>query len=189
MKTLTALAALAVLIFAVPADAGYRTECDWLGHCYKVRTYSPPSRHYRKPRRPRYDRDDDDYVVLERDYRRGYRTRDYDGSDRRPICAPGIVEATGSEHTTADNSMDAVRKQWEWTAQWRYGSDYMDFNNAVEKLEGCGKSNAMDTVTNRVNEAVSSALGKDGFNQRCVLKARPCRVPLKPADGGPYEER
>ena len=106
-----------------------------------------------------------------------------DDGVKRPQCVPEVIEAIGSEHTTADTSMEAARKQWEWTTQFKWGSDYMTLEIARDFRAKCTKSDAMETFTGKLNEQLSSAVGKEGYNQRCIIRARPCRAFLERAEG------
>ena len=108
--------------------------------------------------------------------------RDEDG-DKRPVCLDSFVKVTSTEHTTSPTAMEAARKAWAWSTQWDWGSKYMDLKLAADYREFCGQSNAMDTATGRLNEAVSQIAGKEGVNVRCIIRARPCRAVLGPAEG------
>lgn len=179
-STVLLIIALIVIIWMAtspsPAHAGSRDHyaLDWGWEEPRARP-----RRARAPRKYRHTR--------QRDYDepRSYRAPPWreieivgDGI-RRPICVPEIVEAIGSEHTTEETSMGAARKQWEWTTQWKWGSDYMALELAEDFRHRCGKSAAMDTFTGKLNEAVSTVVGKEGFNQRCIIRARPCRALLE----------
>lgn len=168
------IAALCVIISPVDAQA---TDIDWNWdvHTRPVKA----KKHYRKTYRR--EREDIRYYANPREYEITFE----DDGNKRPVCVPEIIEAIGSEHTTADNSMEAARKQWEWTVEWKWGSQYMTLELAREFRSHCGKSDAMETVTGRINAAVNEAIGKDGFNQRCVIRARPCRASMERAEDRP----
>lgn len=110
---------------------------------------------------------------------RQYRAPD-SGDSRRPVCVSDDVEVVSTEHTTQDNAMEAARKMWAFSTQWKWGSQYMALELADDFRSYCGQSNAMDTASGKLNEAMSSMVGKDGVNVRCIIRARPCRALLKP---------
>lgn len=109
-------------------------------------------------------------------------TRERD-DDRRPVCVADYVKVVSTEHTTKDRAMENAKRMWAASAQWDWGSKYMDVSQASDYREWCGQSNAMDTASGRVNEAISQAVGKDGVNVRCIIRARPCRARLEEAEG------
>jgi hypothetical protein len=159
------------------SNKAHATDWDWSignGSGYhhqkprrKVRRHRPRQQELRYYAPPL----DDDRMVWGRD------------DDKRPICVPSFVEVKSTEHTTADNAMEAAKKMWAAAAQWDWGSKYMELKLAKDYRQHCGQSNAMDTASGRINEAVSQLSGKEGVNVRCVIRARPCRAILESVEG------
>lgn len=110
------------------------------------------------------------------------RDDDYD-DERGPKCLHSFVKVISTEHTTKENAMEAARKMWSFSTQWEHGSKWMQLELAEDYRDTCGQSNAMDTATGKLNEAVSQLAGREGVNVRCVIRARPCRVRLDKAEG------
>ncbi len=165
-----------LLVLAASFNKAHATDWDW---SLSGDSYHQPRRKARRTYRRHVDRDDirlyrdidDDRIIWGRD------------DDKRPVCVPAFVEVKSTEHTTPENAMDAAKKMWAASAQWDWGSKYMSLNLAKDYREFCGQSNAMDTASGRINEAVSQLAGKDGVNVRCVIRARPCRAILERAEG------
>jgi hypothetical protein len=162
------------VLSAVSAPKAHATDCrswphsEWCAPAprKKVRRAKPREdiRYYAPPL-------DDDRIIWGRD------------DDKRPVCVPAFVEVKSTEHTTSENAMDAAKKMWAASAQWDWGSKYMSLDLAKDYRQFCGQSNAMDTASGRINEAVSQLTGKEGVNVRCVIRARPCRAILESAEG------
>ena len=169
---------LAFLLLIFISSIGHATDLDWSmsGDSYHSK---PQAKHTRKYRRAKPRPDiryyapplDDDRMVWGRD------------DDKRPVCVPAFVEVKSTEHTTSENAKEAAKKMWAASAQWDWGSKYMSLGLAKDYREYCGQSNAMDTASSRINEAVSQLAGKDGVNVRCVIRARPCRAILESVEG------
>lgn len=108
---------------------------------------------------------------------------DVDDGNRRPRCLDSVVEITSTEHQDQQKAMDVGRKMWSGTTQWKWGSQYMNINNATEMRAACDQTNDMASASGRVSEAAGTLTGKDGVNVRCVIRARPCRALLEPVEG------
>jgi hypothetical protein len=150
-----------------------KAECD-IFHCEPRRKVRRRSSHRRKRPRVNYyappiDGDPETYWLRD--------------DDRRPVCADTHVEVKSTEHTSPENAMEAARKLWAAAAQWDWGSKYMDLQLARDFRFHCGQSDAMDTASGKINEAVSQLAGKAGVNVRCIIRARPCRAILERAEG------
>lgn len=171
---------VAVSFFAMSAIASpaHATDWDWSignGSGYhhhkprrKVRKYKPRPevRYYAPPL-------DDDRMVWGRD------------DNPRSRCTGRPIEIVSTEHTTRDNALEAGRKLWAAQANWKEGAQYQDLKVARDYREHCGPSDPMDTLSGRLNEAVNSALGKDGQNVRCIIRAEPCRAIMERVEGHP----
>ena len=134
-------------------------------------------RHYRHVRHHR------PHSVVVRYYNPPEWTREDRDEDKRPVCVADYVKVVSTEHTTKDRAMENAKRMWSAAAQWDWGSKYMAVEQASDYREWCGQSNAMDTASGRVNETVSHAVGKEGVNVRCIIRARPCRARLEEAEG------
>ena len=169
--------ALSFYILAATASPAGATDWDWsLGNGSGYHHQKKPRRKVRRSKPApeiRYYAPplDDDRMVWGRD------------DDKRPVCVPAFVEVKSTEHTTPENAMEAAKKMWAAAAQWDWGSKYMSLNLAKDYRFHCGQSDAMDTASGRLNEAVSQLAGKEGVNVRCVIRARPCRAILESAEG------
>ncbi len=120
--------------------------------------------------------------------RRGYRApierewRDED-EERGAKCLDEPVKVISTEHTSKENALEAAKKMWAFNVQWEKGSRFMSLDLASDYREYCGQSNAMDTASGKINEAVNQLAGREGVNVRCVIRARPCRAILEQAEG------
>jgi len=164
---IAALLGVTWILYPASAQAGYYrtvTRCDeFRFHCHKKRIWVGS-----KKKRP--------------DYRYYAPPRDYE-DDRGPICLYSTIKVVSTEHTSRENAMEAAKKMWAFNAQWEHGSRFMDITLATDYAEHCGPSNAMDTASGRINEAVNQLAGNAGVNVRCVIRARPCRARLEQAEG------
>ncbi len=132
---------------------------------YRNHTYVlPETRVYSYVRR-----DDDDRRAGRED--RGKCARDEDS--HRPVW----IDVLSTEHQSEENAREAARKAWMARAQWEVGGAYMNLDEAEGVRWRCGPSNAHDTASGRISEAVGTVTGKGGQNVRCALSARPCKGP------------
>ena len=165
MKMCTAFAILLAALFMTPPIPAH-ADGDW----WDSSPRQVHRRHYRrKPRAPA--------VAAWRE-----REEDFD-RDRSPRCLSVFIDVTSTEHTNAENGMEAAKKMWMAKTQWHHGSKYMDVDNAGDYRAGCSKSNAMDTMSGRLSEATNKLIGQEGQNVRCVIVARPCRMQLEKQEG------
>lgn len=174
---------LALIAFALAAlGLGFLLNTPVISSAGATEFYDPFSYHstarrkvvYRK--KARKHRDEDRRYFNDPDWR-------FDRDPEGARCLREPVKVISTEHTSKENALDAAKKMWAFNVQWEKGSRFMSLDLATDYAEYCGQSNAMDTASGRINEAVNSALGKDGVNMRCVIRARPCRAILEQAEG------
>jgi hypothetical protein len=145
--------------------------CDVWGHCY-VRRWRETQRfrnhvyHHPETRVRSYVKREDDRRID-----RGKCARD--DETHREIW----IEVLSTEHQSEENAREAARKAWMARAQWDVGGTYMNLDEAEGVKWRCGPSNAHDTASGRISEAVGTVTGKGGQNVRCSVVARPCRGP------------
>jgi hypothetical protein len=112
----------------------------------------------------------------------GYAKREDDRRVDRGKCARDDenhreiwIEVLSTEHQSEENAREAARKAWMARAQWDVGGQYMNLDEAEGVKWRCGPSNAHDTASGRLSEAVGTVTGKGGQNVRCSVVARPCK--------------
>lgn len=147
--------------------------CNW-DHCAWVRRSRAVGERWvqREPTRV-YS-----YIQREREDERGDRRVDRgrcarDEETHKPIW----LEVLSTEHQSEEAAREAARKAWMARAQWDVGGAYMNLDEAQDVRWRCGPSNAHDTASGRISEAVGTVTGKGGQNVRCSVVARPCKGP------------
>ena len=134
--------------------------CDWMGcrHVWRdVRV-----RYYAAPRR-----DDDTWERRDPSLERGV------------SCKDDIVRVVGGLHLTKDGAINDAVRQWQSTVRYDFGERYMDIEQARGYVWRCDRAGTNETLAGRVGEAIS---GGNGFQRRCVVMARPCRMPMARGD-------
>ncbi len=139
----------------------YRTYCNSWGHCYQRRVRVGP-RVYSYERRL-----DDEWERRSPTLERGVH------------CKDDTVRVVGGLHVTKDGAINDAVRQWQSTVRYDHGERYMDIESARGYMWRCDRAGTNETLAGRVGEALS---GGSGYQRRCVVVARPCRMPMARGD-------
>jgi len=145
------------------------TRWRYVRKCHRNHAYYLPEDDRRTRVYSYVRRDDDDRRAGRED--RGKCARDEES--HRPVW----IDVLSTEHQSEESAREAARKAWMARSQWEVGGAYMNLDEAEGVRWRCGPSNAHDTASGRISEAVGTVTGKGGQNVRCALSARPCKGP------------
>ncbi len=160
------LLAILLLTVAVPATAqewGWRTYCNpSRTHCYdrRVRLYAPRVYSYERRAEENWERRDPSV-------------------ERGEHCKDEMVRVVGGLQLTKEGALNDAVRQWQSTVRYDHGERYMDIESARGYVWRCDRAGTNETLAGRVGEMVT---GGSGFQRRCVVTARPCRMPVIKGD-------
>lgn len=135
--------------------------CEWDGCAYRWRqvrrrVYQAPVYAYRREAEDAWER--------------------RDPSQERGInCKDDVVRVVGGLHLTKEGALNDAVRQWQSTVRYDSGERYMDIESARGYVWRCDRAGTNETLAGRVGEVLT---GGNGFQRRCVVLARPCRMPL-----------